>query len=70
MKGKQLPPPNSAYREFFGKCGIPNCMVSLNQGGQTQDCVVWEKTLNHKKYAKRSCLKWKTFFVGLPSSKT
>jgi len=26
MKGKQLPPPNSAYREFFGKCGIPNCM--------------------------------------------
>jgi len=31
LKGKQLPPPNSAYRKFFDKCGIPNCVVNCDR---------------------------------------
>ena len=27
LKGKQLPPPKTAYRKYFDKCGIPNFLV-------------------------------------------
>ena len=42
LKGNQLPPKDSAYLEYFGKCGIPNYTVGFKKKSRWPICDIFK----------------------------